>query len=119
MSTYIIAYDLGTGGNKASQYDAEGHCIAGNFVAYQTQYPKAGWHEQRPADWWDAVVASTRGLLAETDVDASEIACIGISGVFYHSLPGACGSGADLQRPALHRRRCQWHRQSGRDQFLD
>jgi len=83
MSKYIIAYDLGTGGNKASLYDVEGNCVAGNFVAYETQYPHSGWHEQKPTDWWDAVVASTRGLLAETDVDASEITCIGISG---HSL---------------------------------
>jgi len=83
MSEYIIAYDLGTGGNKASLYDLEGNCLAANFVPYETHYPHSGWHEQRPADWWDAVVASTRGLLDETDVDAAQIACIGISG---HSL---------------------------------
>lgn len=83
MSQYIIAYDLGTGGNKASLYNIEGKCLAGNSVAYQTFYPGNGFHEQRPEDWWKAIVLSTRKLLEQTDVTASQIKCCGISG---HSL---------------------------------
>ncbi len=83
MGEYLLAYDLGTGGNKASLYDATGTCIADTFVAYDTLYPRPGWHEQRPTDWWNAVVASTRELLAQVDIDPSAIAAIGISG---HSL---------------------------------
>ena len=60
----LLAYDLGTGGNKASLYDAEGRLLAAEFASYETFYPQAGWHEQRPADWWESVVESTRRLLA-------------------------------------------------------
>ena len=35
----IIAYDLGTGGAKASLYDADGACLASTFVPYETLYP--------------------------------------------------------------------------------
>jgi len=80
---YIIAYDLGTGGNKASLYNTEGVCLSENFVSYPTFYPATGWHEQRPDDWWDAVVKSTHRLLEEAPVNADEICCCGISG---HSL---------------------------------
>ncbi len=80
---FIIAYDLGTGGNKASLYDANGKCLAENFVSYPTQYPATGWHEQRPDDWWDAVVKSTNRLLKTASVEKDEIRCCGISG---HSL---------------------------------
>jgi xylulokinase len=83
MGNLIIAYDLGTGGNKASLYDLQGNCLAENFVTYQTFYPRAGWHEQRPADWWAAVVESTRLLLKAANVKAADIAALGISG---HSL---------------------------------
>jgi len=83
MGRFILAFDLGTGGNKASLYDIEGNCLAENFVSYTTQYPRAGWHEQRPSDWWEAVVQSTRRLLQAADVDKNEIECLGISG---HSL---------------------------------
>ena len=83
MSQYIIAYDLGTGGNKASLYNIEGTCLAENFVAYDTYYPQNGFHEQRPEDWWQAIVQSTRELLEQTDIPADQISCCGISG---HSL---------------------------------
>ncbi len=83
MSSTIIAWDLGTGGNKASLYDAHGRCLAAAFVPYATTYPANGWHEQRPDDWWDAVVRSTRQLLAQPGVDPRTIRGCGISG---HSL---------------------------------
>jgi xylulokinase len=83
MDKKIISFDLGTGGNKASLYDAEGNCLASAFVPYSTQYPEVGWHEQRPTDWWNAVVESARKLMKSSGTDKNEIACLGISG---HSL---------------------------------
>ncbi len=78
----IIAYDLGTGGNKASLYAEDGSCLARTFVPYKTFYPSAGRHEQRPSDWWDAVVKSTAQLLQDAE-DAGDVECISFSG---HSL---------------------------------
>jgi xylulokinase len=83
MGRYLIAYDLGTGGNKSALYNDEGQCLVECFEAYLTHYPKSGWHEQRPEDWWQAVVTSTRRLLAESGVNKKEITGCGISG---HSL---------------------------------
>ncbi len=83
MNKKIISFDLGTGGNKAVLYDADGNCLASAFVPYSTQYPQVGWHEQRPLDWWNAVLESTRLLLETSRVDKKDIVCIGISG---HSL---------------------------------
>jgi len=79
----VIAYDFGTGGTKASLYDTRGGCLKDHFASYETQYPRSGWHEQRPEDWWASVVASTRALLDGSDIDRQNIAAIGISG---HSL---------------------------------
>jgi xylulokinase len=83
MDQYIIAYDLGTGGNKASLYDHQGRCVAECFEAYTTHYPQKGWHEQRPTDWWNAIVNSTRQLLSISKIQKEMIICCGISG---HSL---------------------------------
>jgi xylulokinase len=81
---YILAYDFGTGGIKASLYDEAGACLADGFDAYPTLYPAPGFHEQRPEEWWRATVTSTRRLLAELPAGTAErIAAIGISG---HSL---------------------------------
>jgi xylulokinase len=83
MDKKIISFDLGTGGNKASLYDVEGNCLASAFVSYPMQYPQVGWHEQRPADWWLAVVESTRRLLESSRVERQSIQALAISG---HSL---------------------------------
>lgn len=83
MDKKIISFDLGTGGNKAYLYDGQGNCLATAFVPYETNYPHVGWHEQRPTDWWNAVVESTRQLLKTSGVEKDSIVCIGISG---HSL---------------------------------
>ncbi|HYD39506.1 MAG TPA: FGGY-family carbohydrate kinase [Anaeromyxobacter sp.] len=68
----IIAYDLGTGGAKASLYGEDGACLRSAFLPYETRYPAGGWHEQRPDDWWDAIVRATRQLLEGQDAGAVE-----------------------------------------------
>jgi xylulokinase len=82
-SKKILACDLGTGGNKASLFDADGVCLESSFVPCDTIYPRSGWHEQRPKDWWKAVVQSTQKLLSRRSDEAGNIECISISG---HSL---------------------------------
>lgn len=83
MTKKIIAYDLGTSGNKASLYDSDGGLIASTFQSYETLYPGSGRHEQRPEDWWDSIVLSTRQLLKESPVDTNQIEALALSG---HSL---------------------------------
>lgn len=82
--TYILAYDFGTGGIKASLYDEKGGCRAEGFDAYPTFYPAQGFHEQSPEAWWRSTVVSTRRLLAAMpDGTAERVEALGISG---HSL---------------------------------
>lgn len=81
MSTkYVIAYDLGTTGNKATLYNNEGELKASTFVGYETYYPNINWAEQEPEDWWVAVCQATKELLYKGKVEAKDIACISFSG---------------------------------------
>ncbi|MGL4943313.1 MAG: xylulokinase [Thermoguttaceae bacterium] len=86
MSNFLLSHDLGTGGNKASLFDAAGERIVSVFEAYPTSYPNTGFHQQRPDDWWNAVVKSTHALLdaaKSRGVSETDIVCIAVSG---HSL---------------------------------
>lgn len=47
---------------------------------YPVYYPRRGWVEQDPEDWWNAVCRGTKRLLSENAVDPSDIAGIGIDG---------------------------------------
>jgi xylulokinase len=81
---YILAYDFGTGGIKASIYNEYGQCLADGFKSYKTLYLAAEMHEQRPQEWWEAIVQSTREVLALVpDNSSGQVVAIGISG---HSL---------------------------------
>ncbi len=79
----IIAYDLGTGGIKASLFTIEGHSLADAFLQYDAVYKAGGVHEQSPELWWEGILSSTRLLLQKTGAAASDIVGLSISG---HSL---------------------------------
>ncbi len=84
---YILAYDLGTGGVKAALYRENLSRAAEYFVEYPTFFPGPGMHEQRPEDWWDAVVKSTQFLLETFGVRADEIAGAALSGASLIAIP--------------------------------
>lgn len=82
-SPSVLAYDLGTGGLKAAVVSAEGQILAESFRGYETLFPHASWHEQRPDDWWAALTQATADVLAERAVNPRGIRAIALSG---HSL---------------------------------
>jgi len=88
--SYILAYDLGTGGLKASLFDENGISGASAFRPCDTYYPETDFREQDPDSWWQILLDSTKELL-DGGISASDIACIAISG---HSL-GAVPIGRD------------------------
>ncbi len=79
----IIAYDLGTGGLKASLFSESGELLSFEFEKYSTYNLSAHIQEQAPMDWWAAIVTATKRLIENTGEDASNIVSLAISG---HSL---------------------------------
>ena len=77
---YILAHDLGTGGNKAVLYDTKGNQLTKAFSSYSTYYPKSSWAEQYPDSWWNAVVKSTKELIQKSGINKKNIVCISFSG---------------------------------------
>lgn len=79
MERYILAHDLGTSGNKAVLYRADGTLAASAVASYETRYPRPGWAEQDPEDWWRAVCDSSRALIARAGIAPGEVACVSFS----------------------------------------
>ncbi|HAK45697.1 MAG TPA: xylulokinase [Spirochaeta sp.] len=78
MEKYLLAHDLGTSGNKATLFAADGTLVKSATEAYDTEYTNGNWAEQNPEDWWNAVCLSSKKLL--DGVDTGEIACVAFSG---------------------------------------
>ncbi len=82
----VIAYDLGTGGVKASLYNEKMETLAKSFVEYSTNYV-GRLHEQNIEDWWNGVATSTRKLLADSSTSADEVQAVALSGHSLVSIP--------------------------------
>jgi xylulokinase len=95
--TLILAHDLGTSGNKATLYDRSGNLLASSFSGYPTSFPRPGWAEQDPEQWWRAVVESTGALLEAVPDAVRRIGGISFSGHMMSCTP------VDREGKALHR----------------
>ena len=51
-----IGVDLGTSAVKLLLMNAEGKIESVVSKEYPLYFPHPGWSEQKPEDWWDAVV---------------------------------------------------------------
>lgn len=100
MKAYLLAHDLGTSGNKATLYDLQGRLRASVLHEYPTYYPRPGFVEQEPQDWWDAVCGSTRELLEKAGASPAEIAAVSFSGQMMGCLL-VDGSGQPLRRSII------------------
>ena len=60
----VLAIDLGTGGPKVGLVTAAGHVLGVEFEPVPTSLLEGGGAEQRPGDWWAAITAAARRLLA-------------------------------------------------------
>ena len=60
---YYIGVDLGTSAVKLLLMEGNGKIC--NIVSneYPLSFPQPGWSEQKPEDWWDAVVDGIKKLV--------------------------------------------------------
>lgn len=75
---YYIGIDLGTSAVKLLLVGESGKIYNEVSKEYPVFYPRSGWSEQNPEDWWSAVCEGLRELTAE--IDKSEIIAIGCGG---------------------------------------
>lgn len=75
---YFLGIDIGTSGTKTVLFDERGKIKASDLAQYPIYQPKIGWAEQKPQDWWGAVCATIKNVLAKSGV--RDIAGIGLSG---------------------------------------
>ncbi|HEY3341314.1 MAG TPA: xylulokinase, partial [Anaerolineae bacterium] len=73
--------------------------LASATVEYPLSTPRPLWSEQDPADWWRGTCAAIRAVLAKTNLPATEVRAIGLSGQM-HGLTLLNKAGQVL-RPAI------------------
>jgi len=73
MDKFVIAHDVGTSSIKTALISAKGEVLAHATEGYGFTYPKPGWVEQDPEDYWTGSVRNTRKVLEENRADPENI----------------------------------------------
>jgi xylulokinase len=71
-----LTFDVGTTSVKVVLYSRDGRCVRKVIRNYALTTPAVNWYEVEPDLYWDAVVAGTREILAESGVSPSEIRAV-------------------------------------------
>ena len=94
---YDIGIDLGTSAVKLLLVSDEGTVAKTVSRSYPLEFPQPGWSQQKPADWWGAILDGIPELIA--GIDPAEVGGIGTAGQM-HGLVALDGSG-NVLRPAI------------------
>ncbi len=92
---HAVGFDFGTSGLKAVLVDASGKALARAARPYSTRRPHAGWSEQDPEDWWQAL----REVAAILAADHPRPDVIGLSGQMH--APVLLDAGGMVLAPAI------------------
>ena len=77
---YLIGIDVGTSSMKTLLIDESGSVAGSATEFYPFETPKPLWSEQDPAHWWNATCVSIKRVLEENQVDAKDVAGLGLTG---------------------------------------
>ena len=79
MQRYILALDQGTTSSRAIVFDRQGHILSLAQYPFSQHYPQAGWVEHDPMEIWSSQYGVMNEVVAQSGVDAHDIAAIGIT----------------------------------------
>lgn len=79
MERAVLAWDLGTSGAKAALVTSRGEVLGSEFVPTALLLFPGGGAEQRPDEWWEALLRASERLLARELVPRSSIVAIGVT----------------------------------------
>jgi glycerol kinase len=76
---HVLAIDAGTTGVHAMLIDETGAVSARGYREFPQSFPRPGWVEHDPEDWWTALTEACAEAFEAADVAAGALAAIGIT----------------------------------------
>lgn len=77
----LIGIDLGSTNVKTTFFNKEGAILSVSTKEYPVYFPKPGWVEFNPLDWWESTRETIKFCLSKTSIDPGSIAGMSISGL--------------------------------------
>ena len=86
MAVYLLGIDIGTSSCKVALFEPDGTVAATGGSDYPVSYPRRGWAEQDPRDWWEGLCRAIREMIGENGIDPADIAGIGTDGQSWSAI---------------------------------
>ncbi|MBV1877950.1 MAG: glycerol kinase GlpK [Pseudomonadales bacterium] len=91
---FILAIDQGTTSSRAIIFDFDGNIVDIAQQEFSQLFPADGWVEHDPEEIWQSVVTTIQAVLHKTQINALEVAAIGITNqrettLLWHRKTGA------------------------------
>lgn len=83
---YLLGIDIGTSACKVAVFHRDGRVAAQAAGDYPVYYPREGWAEQNPEEWWSAVCHAIKKALENGKILPEEIAGVGIDGQSWSAI---------------------------------
>ena len=84
---YILTIDQGTSSVKTALWDESGRTLAEASQAYALNRPEPVWAEIDANVWWAAICATVKQVVAQSGIDARDIAGIGVDVIGWTLVP--------------------------------
>ncbi len=78
MGEYFLGIDAGTESVRVGVFDANGRQLNFASCEYKTYFPRPGWAEQDPKEWWEALKTASREALKKSGISKEEVKGIGL-----------------------------------------
>lgn len=75
----ILAIDIGTTNAKAAVFHESGKLLSSESYEYPTHFPRTGWAEQDPEDWWSYAVLAARDAIRRAGAAPSAFIGVAVS----------------------------------------
>ena len=87
MVKYYIGFDNGTMGTKIAIYSSDGILIAEAYRENEIKYPKPGWAEMDPHQFYNAVTDGISECMRKSKINPSNVRGISCSGIICGIVP--------------------------------
>ncbi len=120
---YILAIDQGTTSTRAIIFDQSLRPIVTAQEEFEQIFPRSGWVEHKPEDLWSTTHRMCAQVIEQLDVEAKDIAAIGVTNQRETTIVWDKKTGAPLynaivwqdRRTATH---CQQLKQEGHEELV-
>lgn len=95
----LLGIDLGTTGVKLLVISENGDVLFKHFESYKLYVPKSGWVEEKPREWWKAILKSLKSATSALGPKAKDITAMALSGQMHTSV--FLDRNGEVIRPAI------------------